>query len=101
MSPLYLFELLYLVTFQLKLWYFVGALADDMIRLTHNNKALGKNILSPLTVRIFTVFGHIWFIRGLSVTQIWVATLLFTHLSVQVHKKGQIYLILDSALSLL
>uniref|UniRef100_A0A7M5WS59 Uncharacterized protein n=1 Tax=Clytia hemisphaerica TaxID=252671 RepID=A0A7M5WS59_9CNID len=42
MSPLYLFELLYLVTFQLKLWYFVGALADDMIRLTNNNKELGK-----------------------------------------------------------
>ena len=42
MSPLYLFELLYLVTFQLKLWYFVGALADDMIRLTNNNKELGR-----------------------------------------------------------
>ena len=58
MSPLYLFELLYLVTFQLKLWYFVGALADDMIRLTRNNKHLGKQILNPLPIRIFTVFGH-------------------------------------------
>ena len=46
MSPLYLFELLYLVTFQLKLWYFVGALADDLIRLTNNNKALGKSIFT-------------------------------------------------------
>ena len=53
MSPLYLFELLYLATFQLKLWYFVGALADDMIRLTRNNKDLGKQILNPFNYQNF------------------------------------------------
>ena len=43
-SPLYLFELVYLIGFQLKLWYFVGAMTDFLGRLTLNNKTLSKSI---------------------------------------------------------
>ena len=44
-SPLYLFELLYMATFQLKIWYYLSALADDLIRLTNNDKDVGKFIM--------------------------------------------------------
>ena len=43
-------------------------------------------ILNPLTVRIFTAFGHLLEGRVLH-KEAWVAKLLGTHLSVQVHKK--------------
>ena len=48
-----------------------------------------SNVLNPLTARIFTVFGH--FARLLEDRALhkeaWVAKLLGTHLSIQVHKK--------------
>ena len=52
-SPLYLFELLYIATFQLKMWYYLSALADDLIRLTNNDKEIGKVMF------IFLVFVRI------------------------------------------
>jgi len=52
-SSLYLFELIFLATFQLKLWYFVGSLPDNLGRLSHNNKETVSDYIS--------IFGYIQF----------------------------------------
>ena len=44
-SSLYLMELVFLATFQLKLWYFVGSLPDYLGRLSHNNKETGNTFM--------------------------------------------------------
>ena len=44
-------------------------------------------ILNPLTARIFTVFGHSLLEDRALHKEAWVAKLLGTHLSIQVHKK--------------
>lgn len=60
-SPLYLFELVYVCTFQLKLWYMVGALAEDLIRLTNNDKNMVSDYID--------IFGYIQF-GGIFITPI-------------------------------
>jgi len=60
-SSLYLAELIFLATFQLKLWYFVGSLPDNLGRLSHNNKATVSHYIS--------VFGYIQF-GGILVTPV-------------------------------
>jgi len=60
-SLLYMFELVFLLTFQLKLWYFVGSLADFLERLSLNK----TNIVSEY----INLFGYIQF-GGLLVTPI-------------------------------
>ena len=44
-------------------------------------------IINPFTARIFTVFGHSLLEDRVLHKEAWVATLLGTHLSIQVHKK--------------
>ncbi|XP_066913853.1 equilibrative nucleobase transporter 1-like [Clytia hemisphaerica] len=59
LSPLYLFELIYLIGFQLKLWYFVGSMADFLGRLTLNDKTLISQYVD--------IFGYVQF-GGILVT---------------------------------
>ena len=47
---------------------------------------------NPLTTIIFTVFGHGLLEDRVLNKEAWVAKLLGTHLSIQVHKKGQIFM---------
>ena len=44
-------------------------------------------MFNPLTSRIFTVFGHSLLENRVLHKEAWVAALLDTHLSIQVHKK--------------
>ena len=44
-------------------------------------------IINPLTARIFTVFGHSSLENKVLHKEVWVAKLLGTLLSIQVHKK--------------
>ena len=46
-----------------------------------------NELFNPLTARIFTVFGHSLLEDRASHKEAWVAKLLGTHLSIQVHKK--------------
>ena len=45
------------------------------------------SVVNPLTARIFTVFGHSLLEDRALHREAWVAKLLGTHLSIQVHKK--------------
>ena len=46
-----------------------------------------QKVFNPLTARIFTVFGHSLLEDRVLHKEAWVAKLLRTHLSIQVHKK--------------
>ena len=51
------------------------------------NRLLNQKIINPLTARIFTIFGHSLLEDRVLHKEAWVAKLLGTHLSIQVHKK--------------
>lgn len=60
-SPLYLMELIYLLTFQLKLWYFVGSLPDFLERIGKNDEKIVSHYIN--------LFGYIQF-GGIFITPV-------------------------------
>ena len=53
-SPLYLFELLFLTTFQLKLWYFAGSLPDVLGRIADNDAEVGTITILRYLLNVIT-----------------------------------------------
>ena len=64
----------------------VGIQLGDLSIKT-NPHSIFNTILNPLSARIFTVFGHSLLEDRLLHKEAWVAKLLGTHPSIQVHKK--------------
>ena len=56
-SPLYMLEILVLTTTQLKLWYYVGAVNDNVSHLTSNDSKQG------VVFRFYFLFCEKWFTK--------------------------------------
>ena len=55
--------------------------------LLYVRRSVGRLTINPLSARIFTTFGHSLLEDRVLHKEAWVAKLLGTHLSIQVHKK--------------
>ena len=58
---------------------------ERLLNLEYQNKIYLVILFNPLTARIFTVFGHSLLEDRALHKEAWVAKLLGTHLSIQVH----------------